>query len=406
MARNPVNSANAWDALTAAAVAHQPLTYSELGDRIGLHRRSLKHCLGEIQDYCLEQNFPPLTIIVGRQDGSGPSTGFFASDQAHMASDQEAVWAFDWKQLSNPFRKTDADLRNEKGTLAERARRVSLWEALSSTKPENITPKLLRELRVFGGAQGIWVDKTRTSLITPMCPGAAVSVFHSGSHYVDDLTEDGVIFHYPNTDRGAARDAAEVEALKWSRRLDLPIFVILLGKPATLRSVKLAWVADWDDDSKQALILFGEIEPNYAPPPAIEDPFNLTSTQTAKYSRVKMRPGQQKFRFQVLKQYGAKCAVCGITHSDLIQAAHLRGKAQHGSDDWRNGLPLCPTHHYAFDSDLFCIEPQTMAIKARKDVNLTELGISRPSLVLIRNTPHQDALRWRFEEAHKKWDSQ
>jgi len=43
----------------------------------------------------------------------------------------------------------------------------------------------------------------------------------------------------------------------------------------------------------------------------------------------------------MLANYGCKCAVCVITHPSLMKAAHICGKADKGSDDWRNGLPFC-----------------------------------------------------------------
>src|SRR6266478_1858406 len=57
--------------------------------------------------------------------------------------------------------------------------------------------------------------------------------------------------------------------------------------------------------------------------------------------------GQQRFRFHVLAKYGPQCAVCSISHPQLLKAAHMRGKADQGCDDWRNGIVLCATHHDA-----------------------------------------------------------
>lgn len=72
-----------------------------------------------------------------------------------------------------------------------------------------MAPGLLRELEIYGGAQGIWVDKARTSIVTP--EGVAVGLLHTGSSYADDLADDGVIYHYPQTWRASGgRDAAEV----------------------------------------------------------------------------------------------------------------------------------------------------------------------------------------------------
>jgi putative restriction endonuclease len=80
----------------------------------------------------------------------------------------------------------------------------------------------------------------------------------------------------------------------------------------------------------------------------------------------------------------------------LLHAAHLCGKAAKGSDDWRNGLPLCATHHLAFDADLFAIHPNTLEIVIAGGLDRDTLGIQGSTLATMRAKPHLDALRWRF----------
>jgi putative restriction endonuclease len=57
----------------------------------------------------------------------------------------------------------------------------------------------LRSMRVYGGAQGIWVDKATTGTLSPDGQGITVSILHTGRHYPDDLSDDGLIYHYPTT---------------------------------------------------------------------------------------------------------------------------------------------------------------------------------------------------------------
>jgi hypothetical protein len=56
-------------------------------------------------------------------------------------------------------------------------------------------------MRVYGGAQGIWVDKKNTAKLTSDGEDITVSILHTGRHYPDDLSNDGVIYHSPTTDR-------------------------------------------------------------------------------------------------------------------------------------------------------------------------------------------------------------
>jgi putative restriction endonuclease len=156
-------------------------------------------------------------------------------------------------------------------------RRLGLWKTLTSDNIDNIEPKRLRDLRIYGGAQGIWVDKAQTASNEVGLDGNTVGVLHTGRHYADDLSDDGVIYHYPKTSRPPALDAAEVQATKNAMLHQLPIFIILPGKSSrSLRSVKIGWVCDFDDNNRQFLILFSqETLPTYSKAKDENDPFRL-----------------------------------------------------------------------------------------------------------------------------------
>jgi len=95
-----------------------------------------------------------------------------------------------------------------------------------------------------------------------------------------------------------------------------------------------------------------------------------------------------------------------ITHPSLMKAAHICGKADEGSDDWRNGLPLCSTHHDAFDAHLFRIHPDTLSIEMMPGVSTTSIGIIANTLAPLNKQPHQEALSWRFGQSTKVWAMQ
>jgi hypothetical protein len=112
--------------------------------------------------------------------------------------------------------------------------------------------------------------------VSPGAANIAVSILHTGEHYPDDLSEEGLIYHYPETRRPPGRDRSEIDATKAAAELKLPIFVIL-SEPSdpTLRRVRLGWVADWDDASKQFLVLFGDERPTYQHSALADQPFQL-----------------------------------------------------------------------------------------------------------------------------------
>ena len=90
---------------------------------------------------------------------------------------------------------------------AELQRRNRMWgQLLSAGGPSNVRAELLRELGIYGGASGNWDNKGVTASLTAEGHGVAVSVLHNGSSYADDLTDDGLIYHFPNTRRLGNRD--------------------------------------------------------------------------------------------------------------------------------------------------------------------------------------------------------
>lgn len=122
--------------------------------------------------------------------------------------------------------------RTQESATAELAHRYALWQDLKG-RDAALSPSILRELGVYGGAQGIWVDKQRTHSLTEDGHGVTVSVLHTGNSYADDLSGDGVLYHYPSTDRPAGRDRSEIEATKAAGILGLPIFVISYPSPSS-----------------------------------------------------------------------------------------------------------------------------------------------------------------------------
>jgi hypothetical protein len=179
--------------------------------------------------------------------------------------------------------------------------------------------------------------------------------------------------------------------------LKLPVFVILPGRTAvTKRSLKLGWVVDFDDEARLFLILFSEAAPpSYTAPVESHSPFNLHTDKRSKSRMVLTRDTQQRFKFQLIKRYGLKCAVCDIRHPTLIKAAHICPKADRGSDDWRNGLPLCANHHDAFDGFLFGIEPGSQSIRPKPGLDPLQIGLLANRLAPLRNNPHDEAIAWR-----------
>jgi hypothetical protein len=133
--------------------------------------------------------------------------------------------------------------------MDELAYRDEQWRRLLERGgPDDVSPALVRELGVYGGAQGIWVDLERTAALVGGKVGVTVSVLHTGQHYADDLAADRLLYHYPDTSRPPGRDKGEIDATKNAARLELPLFVILRGSKDSLRSVRRGTIVGWDDE--------------------------------------------------------------------------------------------------------------------------------------------------------------
>jgi putative restriction endonuclease len=93
----------AWPILTKIAQSHDLITYGSLAEKLGIHHRTIRFVLGIIQDYCLSEHLPPLTIIVVGQGSNTPGDGFIAWDVEDLGHGRTAVYDFNWQSLINPF---------------------------------------------------------------------------------------------------------------------------------------------------------------------------------------------------------------------------------------------------------------------------------------------------------------
>lgn len=118
----------------------------------------------------------------------------------------------------------------------ERARRAGVWAGVKAAGgPADVPAGVLNEHRVFRGGRGIYAESATTQ--APSRPdGITVGLLHKGSSYADELSADGLRYHYPRTAR-QGRDRAEIAATKSAHDARLPLFVVTAGRPATKRTV-------------------------------------------------------------------------------------------------------------------------------------------------------------------------
>jgi putative restriction endonuclease len=177
--------------------------------------------------------------------------------------------------------------------------------------------------------------------------------------------------------------------------------VFVIARSAThpgLRKVRLGWVEEWDDNTGQFLVVFGSEPPLAKPLPDDETPFSAMETAAKGVRMSVQRMGQARFRFDVLRRYGPACALCEIGVLDVLDTPHVVPVADRGTNDPRNGLVMCATHHRAFDAHLFGIEPDSLDVRyPAKGPDAKSLRIVVGNLAGLGTTPHPDALIWRWD---------
>lgn len=95
-------AALAWPILAEVAASGSTITYARLAQRLGIHPRPIRYVLGVIQDHCLGEKLPPLTILAVNQRGV-PGEGFIAWDVDDLGTGYRRVFAHPWHELPNPF---------------------------------------------------------------------------------------------------------------------------------------------------------------------------------------------------------------------------------------------------------------------------------------------------------------
>ncbi|MFD7757497.1 HNH endonuclease [Streptomyces sp. NPDC059757] len=285
------------------------------------------------------------------------------------------------------------------GERAWRGAMWSHWQAQKDGGDRVPPPQALLDFAACGEGQGVWLDEAMAAAIRNA--GLAKGVLDTGSHRLDLLTEQSALYGYPRTD-GRQVDS-EIDAMKAAAELRLPIFVLVAPTPCPEgRVARLAWVEGWDDQSNMFLLSFDDSPPEQMlnKDHSDEEPFTLTGSRSHHELRsVRVRPEQSRFKLRVFQRYSPRCPLSGVSIPEMLDAAHLRPVADDGTNDPRNGIPLNAALHRAFDAHLFAFHPTTFEVVTRPEgPTPAQLGISTPNLRGLARQPHEEAVRWRYDE--------
>ena len=275
--------------------------------------------------------------------------------------------------------------------------RMGKWDELQSLSSwPSVTPGQIRELDLYAGMAGVYKDANRTGML--MQGGITVSILNTTGNYTDEITDNRLIYSYPNTMRHPSHDKGEIQSLKNAMSIQMPIFVIS-ELDGGLRNVNLGWIEGCEDSASCALVKLDE-----APDRIInantefEVQFQAKITRKLKLIEVQKIERDPKFKFNALSLYGSTCAVTDLTVERMLDAAHVVPVSENGSDHPKNSLLLSSSVHRAFDSHYWSIEPETLQLATRKiGPTLDQMKIHRQSISHLVAKPHPDALEIRWD---------
>lgn len=141
-------ASRAWPILVALARNRETITYGEIADSLGIHHRPVRYVLSEIQDYCLEEKLPPLTILVANQRGSVGS-GFIAWDVDDIATGLERVYSYPWDTIPNPFSFASDGESLESIADDVVAKRTTPRQAYSRVQVRGMAQQVFRRILLF-----------------------------------------------------------------------------------------------------------------------------------------------------------------------------------------------------------------------------------------------------------------
>jgi len=151
-----------------------------------------------------------------------------------------------------------------------------------------------------------------------------------------------------------------------------------------------------DEESRYEVHLYSQLTNEFRPFVAEESVSYIVSSQKR----------DKAFRDIVVREYDFTCAVCEMKFrlDNLVEAtaAHIVPKRQQGTDDPRNGLALCHTHHWAFDAGVFSLNDGyemilSPIVERAEQRNFGLLELRGKPILLPDNDgvrPHPVALAW------------
>ncbi len=121
---------------------------------------------------------------------------------------------------------------------------------------------------------------------------------------------------------------------------------------------------------------------------------------------IALRRGQPKFRRQLLKAYGNRCAITGYNVEEALEACHIKTYPGQDMNRVSNGLLLRADIHTLFDHELIGIDPETGTVLIGHQLRGTEYAELEGRVAQLPDDPklqpNAEALRQRCEEVKRR----
>ncbi|HEX5182370.1 MAG TPA: HNH endonuclease [Allosphingosinicella sp.] len=140
---------------------------------------------------------------------------------------------------------------------------------------------------------------------------------------------------------------------------------------------------------------------------SIFDPNSIEDGRQKIAALIKRRQGQSRFRRNLLRAYGARCAVSGCDVEPLLEAAHIHPYRGPETNSVQNGLLLRSDLHTLFDLGLITVSSaRTINVSpVLADTDYAALdGQALKLPALFKDYPSELALAWHRDE-HTTWMS-
>ncbi|WP_344926405.1 HNH endonuclease signature motif containing protein [Saccharopolyspora gregorii] len=156
-------------------------------------------------------------------------------------------------------------------------------------------------------------------------------------------------------------------------------------------------------DSQRLEQMLGRLLVEVPPLPPNEE---VGSTRTPRGGRreavTKARNGQAGFRTELLRRYGARCAITGPCPVEVLQAAHLKPFAEHETHVFDEGMLLRADVHLLFDNELLAVDPDSWCVVVAPALDAYP-DYSRLAGVRLVEGPSPAAVREHYDAVTATW---